>query len=1001
MKPLKLIIEGFGPYVNKQVIDFTVLGNRTLFLIHGNTGSGKSTILDAICFALYGETSGNERTGTQMRSNFVDSSVPTEVTLEFSVGTESYRITRNPAYGKKLVGAALWKITDFINPELIANKKTLADEKMITLLGFNAETFRQVVVLPQGKFRELLMAPVKERQKILEVLFKTEEYRVIEEALKDAAKDIKVKAEHELIKKREILNESDCSSFDDLCFKYYEYGKCIAKYEVIVKESQEKSESARNLLERVRRDNEKLKEQENAEEALKSFQHREDEFKQKQVKLINARKALPLSEVEHSLNERIKEFEKAVKDHERSVSELEEAGVMKKTAEESLNTELAGEGERVTAQETLSSLTGFKEKVKDIEITKKEIILYETTRKKLSEKIVNTKVRYEYLKNELTQYQSELVNVSAIASQKELLERELATLQQKHQQSIQLDKLKKEFLIAQNELVKSQQHYENLQLNLKQAKEKLDSLNALWIEGQAAILAKSLTAGKPCPVCGATEHPAPAAKTDNIPTEMDIKIGGVAVDQFELNISFTRKEKSDIESTLAVLRSKIESLEISLVAEGDTAVAVTLAQGKLKAAKDAEIRLETIRKTLNVLEKQSTDLQKEIESNETELKTVIENESKARSKAEVIEKDVSEEFRTENALLKAIEQVQAIVLKLKENLEKARANESSASSNFAAKTESLKNIKKHLQLSSEQKETLQLQFLTKLKEAGFDDVAEFQKAKMITSGIETLEREISDFFTSMQTAKDRVGRAKDVARELSLSDIKVFEDAYEASRGEYEKHLKIYFDLKNTHTNIGNYIAKLEKTEKEISSLEKTYSNLGYISDVANGKNAYNITFQRFVLASVLDDCLLVASKRLQVMSRGRYTLERMVSAKTGRAAGGLDLEVYDSYTGISRQVSTLSGGESFLASLSMALGLSDVVQSYSGGIHLETIFVDEGFGNLDPESLDLALKALVDLQAAGKLVGIISHIPELKERIDARLEVTFNGKGSSTRFIV
>ncbi|QWR77530.1 AAA family ATPase [Candidatus Magnetomonas plexicatena] len=1001
MKPLKLSIEGFGPYVNKQIIDFTILGNRTLFLIHGNTGSGKSTILDAICFALYGETSGNERTGTQMRSNFADSSVPTEVTFEFSVGGDSYRITRNPAYAKKLVGAALWKITDYNSPELIANKKTLADEKITELLGFNVETFRQVVVLPQGKFRELLMSPVKDRQKILEVLFKTEEYRVIEEALKEAAKDMKSKVEHAVIKKREILTESDCSSFDDLCFKYYEYARCIAKYEEIVKESQDKSESARNLLEKVRRDNEKIEEQKNAENSLKALQIREDEFKQKQAKLINARKALPLSEVEQSLSERIKEFEEAVKEHEKTETELAEADSFKKAAEELLNSELAGEGERLKAQETLSLLTSFKEKVREIEVTKKNITLYETTRKKLFEKIVNSKLQYENLKNEMTHNQNELVSLAAIASQKELLQRELVSFQQKHQQSIQLNKLKKEFFIAQSELAKKQEHYDNLQFTLKQAKEKLDTLNALWIEGQAAFLAQSLIDGKPCPVCGATEHPAPAAKTEEIPTENDLKAQKETVEQFELQRNFILKEKSDIESALAVLSSNIESLEGALADGKDTAVAVAEAQGKLRAAMDADIRLETIRKTLDAIEKQAAELQKEIESSDTELKAIIEYESKARSKAEVIEKDVNEEFRTEDALLKAVEQAQVRVLELKKSLEKARAEESAASANFAAKTESLKNIKEHLQLSSELKEKLQLQFQSKIEEAGFNDTVEFQNSKLIASDIETLEREISEFFTFLQAAKNRLERAQDAAMDLSLKDIGTFENAYESARSKYEEQLKVSLDLENTHSNIGNYLSKLEKTEKEISSHEKTYSNVGYISDVANGKNAYNITFQRFVLASVLDDCLLVASKRLQMMSRGRYTLERAVSAKTGRAAGGLDLEVYDSYSGLSRQVSTLSGGESFLASLSMALGLSDVVQSYCGGIHLETIFVDEGFGNLDPESLDLALKALVDLQAAGKLVGIISHVPELKERIDARLEVTFNGKGSTTRFIV
>jgi exonuclease SbcC len=389
----------------------------------------------------------------------------------------------------------------------------------------------------------------------------------------------------------------------------------------------------------------------------------------------------------------------------------------------------------------------------------------------------------------------------------------------------------------------------------------------------------------------------------------------------------------------------------------------------------------------------------ELQSSDALLIAAIENESRARSKAEVIEKDVSEEFRSEAALQKAIEHAKGRVSELKTALEKALADESAACANFAVAGESVKKTNETLQLNTERKEQLEQQFQTKLREAGFMNTEEFQNSKMTAPGIETMESEVSDFLTSVEAAKSRFERAKEAAQGLSAVDLKIFEDACEAARAQYEGQLKTLFDLKNTHSNIGSHIERLEKVDKEISAFEKTYSNLGCISDVANGKNAYNITFQRFVLASVLDDCLVVASKRLQMMSRGRYNLQRAVSVKTGRTAGGLDLEVYDAYTGISRQVSTLSGGESFLASLSLALGLSDVVQSYAGGIHLETIFVDEGFGNLDPESLDLALRALIDLQEAGKLVGIISHIPDLKDRIDARLEVTFNGKGSSTRF--
>lgn len=197
------------------------------------------------------------------------------------------------------------------------------------------------------------------------------------------------------------------------------------------------------------------------------------------------------------------------------------------------------------------------------------------------------------------------------------------------------------------------------------------------------------------------------------------------------------------------------------------------------------------------------------------------------------------------------------------------------------------------------------------------------------------------------------------------------------------------------------WLNELTRVLKEIEDLESRFGVVGRLAEVASGRNAFGVTFQRFVLGALLDDVLIASSQRLRIMSKGRYQLQRMTTRADKRTAGGLDLEVYDTYTGTARPVATLSGGESFIASLSMALGLADVVQSYAGGVYLETIFVDEGFGSLDPESLDLALRALIDLQQGGRLVGIISHVPELKERIDARLEVVPGRAGSSARFVV
>jgi exonuclease SbcC len=208
-------------------------------------------------------------------------------------------------------------------------------------------------------------------------------------------------------------------------------------------------------------------------------------------------------------------------------------------------------------------------------------------------------------------------------------------------------------------------------------------------------------------------------------------------------------------------------------------------------------------------------------------------------------------------------------------------------------------------------------------------------------------------------------------------------------------------DLAASEKRTADWIAALAKDAEKMADLDKQFGVIGHIADVANGNNSQKLTFQRFVLGSLLDDVLLAASQRLKIMSRGRYLLQRQRDTLDLRRAGGLDLEVHDAYTGTARSANTLSGGETFLAALSLALGLADVVQSYAGGIHLDTIFIDEGFGSLDTDALDDAMRALIDLQQAGRLVGIISHVPDLKERIDARLEITAGKTGSSAAFTV
>jgi exonuclease SbcC len=292
-------------------------------------------------------------------------------------------------------------------------------------------------------------------------------------------------------------------------------------------------------------------------------------------------------------------------------------------------------------------------------------------------------------------------------------------------------------------------------------------------------------------------------------------------------------------------------------------------------------------------------------------------------------------------------------------------------------------------------------FLKTVRAAGFTDVDDFRSAKKGPHEMDSLEQEIQTFHTSLESARDRLARAKEAADGLVPPDLEGIEKTAHEAKSRLQTALQREATLAESLKRVAKLAADYESCSLELAHEETRYAVVGRISEVANGHNPVGITFQRFVLGALLDRVLVAASERLEIMSNRRYSLQRQSERADRRTSGGLDLEVVDSYTGRERPVSTLSGGESFLASLSLALGLADVVQSYSGGIRLDTIFVDEGFGSLDPEALDLAFRALVDLQSGGRLVGVISHVPDLRDRIDTRLEIVPDKRGSKARFVI
>jgi exonuclease SbcC len=285
--------------------------------------------------------------------------------------------------------------------------------------------------------------------------------------------------------------------------------------------------------------------------------------------------------------------------------------------------------------------------------------------------------------------------------------------------------------------------------------------------------------------------------------------------------------------------------------------------------------------------------------------------------------------------------------------------------------------------------------------AGFAAMADFQQAKRQPDRLNQLEQQISMFDKQLAAARERNNRAQVAVEQLNPPDLAGLQSGIESAKAAYETALAEHTSLAGQVKQTEQWLRRLQELQQVLNQLEARYAVFGRLSEVANGKNEFGLTFQRFVLGALLDDVAIAANERLKTMSRSRYQLQRTMDRARRNSAGGLELEVFDNYTGVARPVTTLSGGETFLASLSLALGLADVVQSYAGGIHLDAIFVDEGFGTLDPETLEFALQALIALQQGGRLVGIISHVPELKDRIDARLEIAVSAKGSTAVFRV
>ena len=533
-----------------------------------------------------------------------------------------------------------------------------------------------------------------------------------------------------------------------------------------------------------------------------------------------------------------------------------------------------------------------------------------------------------------------------------------------------------------------------------------EELEASWREGQAAFLAAQLEEGMPCPVCGSAEHPIPAHQTGAVPGEAELKTTKAELEVLEKRLDGAREALEAARRTVGELELEARTIKESL--GQDAAVeGIVLQERAARLEKDAAGAAEAARRRPAIAKKleelQAAERKALADLERTGEALQIRRAETARAVALVLDREnaVSAELRVAGAAARALAESKAIQAALVAALEMTRKGAEIWRVNVARAEASARSAAEAAVRAEEEAQQAGRRFSEALEHAGFQRKTDYEVARRTGEEIRVLEAAVQKFEGELQAARRILTKAHEAVEGLERCDPAPIGRNLEGVRAERDSSVRDEISTRRETEELARLLSGLDRITSQRNSFEKDYALFGRLSKVANGENPLRITLQRFVLRSLLEDVLVAASVRLKTMSRGRYDLQLARQPEGGRGSSGLELEVADAWTGGVRSAATLSGGEGFLASLSLALGLADVVQSRAGGIHLDAVFVDEGFGTLDEDVLELAMRVLTDLRAGGRMVGIISHVQQLRERMDTRLEVLADRESSRVRLVL
>lgn len=924
MKPLKLTMSAFGSYAGKNVIDFTGQ-QQGIFLITGDTGAGKTTIFDAITYALYNQTSGGERNGNMMRSQYAKPETETYVELEFLYRGQTYCVRRNPDYkitktlkNGKIREQKVPHSVELTLPDgtVFPEKKNATDAKIIEILGLTADQFSQIVMIAQGDFLKLLYTKSDERKMIFSKLFRTDIYWKIQENLRRKSMEMDERIQEndrafEQEKSRIIpLPESEELPLDELVERLRERLKDALKEQNFRRANVEELNKKITKYEEI---NKLFVSLEKIRQTGKELEARQVESKERRQQIENALKADKVLVAEQQNLRQQQEVEQSAQ----AIAKMEET--------------LANDQEMFETLKTQLQEVEAKQKREAADIQKKMLALEQSF------------PSYEALQNARSEEQQ---------AKKAWEDIEKTSEESFHKKEAEIAALKEQQKRQEQAVEKAKKNWEQTALGASESAKHYEHMYEAFLKEQAGILAENLSAGCPCPVCGSTIHPDPAKLSDHAVTELEVeqakKTRAAAEEKRDLAYAAFEAEKTEKQKLVQAVEKE----------EADFVLAQTIAKQQRKEAEQNYVSLQKIAEqireklvypSLAEAKKQYVAMQKALEAAEQEIE---------RKRQKVSE------------LAEAMNTLKGQRLAEEENQKSAKK--------LAVKTE---------------KEYAKL-----LEKSGFVSEETYHLAILPERNRLKLEREEKEYESQCLKQQSEQKLLEKQVSGKTYTDTTELNEQLKAEKQALKEAEKTYMEMHTAYENdrsvLQNCAVYLEKGKK----LESEDQVIKSLSKTANGRlsGSAKIDFETYIQRQYFKQIIHEANKRLLTMSNHQFILKLKEEANTGRKTNeGLDLSVYSLVTDSERDVKTLSGGESFLAALAMALGLSDIVERSAGAIHPDMMFIDEGFGSLDAQSRQQAIEVLAELAGDSRMVGIISHVTELKEQIDRKLVVSRTDKGS------